>query len=72
MNRHTQNKGETTKRKEAKHNTKQNHQNTCREIKRGAEKDHKNTKKQITEFQEVHPLSIITLNVNGLSAPIKR
>ena len=59
------------KRKELKHTTKGNHQTTTRETKRRNEQNYKNNWKTRNKMVITAYLSVTTLNVNGLNAPIK-
>ena len=63
------------KSKESKHITKQSHQCTGEENKRGRKEQKRTTRnnqKTINKMATSTHLSIIPLNVNGLSGPIKR
>ena len=64
----------TKKRKESKHNIKDSHQITREDKKKEQKRTTKATPKQLTKWQREHILniSIISSNVNGLNAPIKR
>ena len=59
-------------RKEHKNITKENHQTTREETKRRTEKNYKNNQKTSNKMAISTYLLVITLNVNGLNAPIKR
>ena len=60
-------------RKESKHTTKENHQTTRKETKRSTGKSIlKNNWETDSKMSMSTYLSIITLNINGLNAPIKR
>ena len=58
-------------RKKSKHNIKENHQTTREDTKRGKE-ERRTTKRAGKQVTLSTYLSIITLCVNGLNAPIKR
>ena len=61
------------KRRELKHNRKENHQTTMEKQKqKGTKKKYKINWKTMFKMAINTYLSIITLNVNGLNAPIKR
>ena len=62
------------RRKKQKHNIKENHQTTREETKRRNQqrRNYKNNQKTSNKMAIITCLSIITLNVNGLNAPIKR
>ena len=63
----------TQKRKRSKHNTKDSHQITWEERKRrNKQKNYKNNQKTINKMVVSTYLSIITVNVNGLNALLKR
>ena len=65
----------TQKREESKHNNKDSPQTTREENKRGREqkKKYKNKPKSVNKKMSISAYtSIITLNMNGLNAPIKR
>ena len=60
------------KRKESKHNVKDSHQITREERKRRRnEENYKNNQSRINKMAMSTYISITTLNVNGLNAPVK-
>ena len=64
---------QSLERKEHKHTTKENHQTTRKETKRSTGKSIlKNNWKTHSKMLMSTYLSIITLTINGLNAPIKR
>ena len=60
------------KRKDSKHSTIQTHQHIRQQENREITENNKNNKKIINKMAVTKYLSIITLNVNGLNASIKR